>query len=90
MEKPRQRCRELGITVGVLPAGPLNAITDVSGVRVGHRTLVEGKGVRTGVTAVRPHGDSIFQQKVPAAVVVGNGFGKLVGVTQVRELGVLE
>jgi D-aminopeptidase len=90
MEKPRQRCRELGITVGVLPAGPLNAITDVPGVRVGHRTLVEGKGVRTGVTAVLPHGDSIFQQKVPAAVVVGNGFGKLVGVTQVRELGVLE
>ncbi len=90
MENQRQRCRELGITIGVLPTGPLNAITDVSGVRVGHQTLVEGEAVRTGVTAVLPHGDNIFQQKVPAAVVVGNGFGKLVGVTQVRELGLLE
>ncbi|MFP6619186.1 MAG: P1 family peptidase [Pirellulaceae bacterium] len=90
MENQRQRCRELGITIGVLPTGPLNAITDVSGVRVGHQTLVEGEAVRTGVTAVLPHGDNIFQQKVPAAVVVGNGFGKLVGVTQIRELGLLE
>jgi len=90
MKNQRQRCRELGITIGVLPPGPLNAITDVAGVRVGHRTLVEAGQVCTGVTAIVPHGDNIFQQKVPAAIVVGNGFGKLVGVTQVRELGLLE
>ena len=90
MKNQRQRCRELGITIGVLPPGPLNAITDVAGVRVGHRTLVEAGQICTGVTAILPHGDNIFQQKVPAAIVVGNGFGKLVGVTQVRELGLLE
>ena len=90
METPRQRCRELGITIGVLPPGPGNAITDVSGVRVGHQTLVDGDQIRTGVTAILPHGENVFQQKVPAAIVVGNGFGKLVGVTQVRELGLLE
>jgi D-aminopeptidase len=86
----RRRAREMGIVVGVLSPGPLNAITDVAGVRVGHRTLIEGTAVRTGVTAVVPHAGNLFQQKVPAAVVVGNGFGKLVGVTQVEELGVLE
>ncbi len=90
MKNQRQRCRELGITIGVLPPGPLNAITDVDGVRVGHRTLMKAGQVCTGVTAILPHGDNIFQQKVPAAIVVGNGFGKLVGVTQVRELGLLE
>lgn len=90
VENQRQRCDELGITIGVLPVGPLNSITDVSGVRVGHRTLVEGDQIRTGVTAILPHGENVFQQKVPAAIVVGNGFGKLVGVTQVRELGLLE
>ena len=86
----RPRAREIGLVIGVLPPGPLNAITDVEGVRVGHRTIVEGEGIRTGVTAVLPHRGNLFQEKVPAAVVVGNGFGKLVGYTQVRELGTLE
>lgn len=86
----RQRARELGITIGVLPAGSLNAITDVPGVAVGHATLIEGDDVRTGVTAVIPHPGNVFQQKVPAAVVVGNAFGKLIGSTQVEELGTLE
>ena len=87
---PRPRARELGIVIGILPHGELNAITDVPGVRVGHRTLREGEEVRTGVTAIVPHADNVFQQKVPAAIVVGNGFGKLVGATQVEELGALE
>jgi D-aminopeptidase len=87
---PRPRVREAGITVGVLPPGRLNAITDVAGVRVGHRTIVEGDSVRTGVTAVVPHDGNLFQHKVPAAIAVGNGFGKLVGVTQIQELGRLE
>jgi D-aminopeptidase len=89
----RPRARDLGIVVGVLPAGPLNAITDVAGVRVGHRTRVEGQGrdaIRTGVTAIIPHGGNLFQEKVPGAVFVGNGFGKLMGSTQVRELGEIE
>ncbi|MFQ5805508.1 MAG: P1 family peptidase [Phycisphaerae bacterium] len=86
----RPRTREIGIVVGVLPPGPLNTITDVDGVRVGHRTIVEGQAIRTGVTAILPHPGNVFQQKVPAAIVVGNGFGKLVGSTQVKELGVLE
>lgn len=86
----QQRARELGVTVGVLPPGNLNAITDVEGVKVGHTTLSEGDSIRTGVTAILPHGGNIFQQKVPAAVYVGNGFGKLAGSTQVQELGNLE
>ncbi|HUU83228.1 MAG TPA: P1 family peptidase [Phycisphaerae bacterium] len=86
----RPRAREIGIVIGVLPPGPLNAITDVPGVRVGHRTIVEGETARTGVTAILPHGGNVFQQKVPGAIVVGNGFGKLVGSTQVAELGTLE
>jgi D-aminopeptidase len=86
----RSRARALGLEIGILSPGPLNAITDVAGVRVGHRTLVQGQDVRTGVTAVLPHGDNVFQQKVPAAIVVGNGFGKLLGSTQVAELGTLE
>lgn len=86
----RPRARELGVTPGVLEPGPLNAITDVAGVRVGHVTLVEGERVRTGVTAVLPHGENLFQQKVPGAVFVGNAFGKLAGSTQVDELGTLE
>jgi D-aminopeptidase len=86
----RSRARDLGVVVGVMPIGPLNAITDVSGVRVGHSTVTEGTGVRTGVTAIVPHGGDLFRSRVPAAIVVGNGFGKLVGVTQVRELGELE
>ena len=86
----RPRAREIGIKPGILPPGPLNAITDVAGVRVGHVTLIEGESVRTGVTAVVPHGGNLFQEKVPAAIHVGNGFGKLAGSTQVEELGVIE
>ena len=70
--------------------GPLNAITDVDGVRVGHTTIVEGDAVRTGVTAILPHGGNVFQDKVPGAVFVGNAFGKLAGSTQVTELGTIE
>jgi D-aminopeptidase len=84
------RPRELGIVFGSLPTGPLNAITDVEGVRVGHTTLIRGENVRTGVTAILPHGGNLFREKVPAAIFVGNGFGKLAGYTQVRELGELE
>lgn len=86
----RPRARELGIKVGVFNPGTYNAITDVDGVRVGQVTVWEGDNVRTGVTAILPHGGNIFQDKVPGAVVVGNGFGKLVGVTQLRELGEIE
>jgi D-aminopeptidase len=86
----RPRARELGITVGILPPGPLNAITDVQGVMVGHTTLVRGDNVRTGVTAILPHAGNLFQEKVPGAVFVGNGFGKLAGSTQVNELGEIE
>jgi D-aminopeptidase len=86
----RPRAREFGLIVGVLPTGPLNAITDVAGVKVGQVTIIQGKDVRTGVTAILPHGGNIFQDKVPAALSVGNGYGKLTGVTQVRELGTLE
>jgi D-aminopeptidase len=86
----RPRARELGINVGVLPTGPLNAITDVEGVLVGHTTLIRGDNVRTGVTAILPHGGNLFREKVPAAVFVGNGFGKLAGSTQVNELGEIE
>src|SRR5687767_2232809 len=86
----RPRARDLGITVGVLPTGPLNAITDVEGVLVGHTTLVRGDNVRTGVTAILPHNGNLFREKVPGAVFVGNGFGKLAGSTQVNELGEIE
>jgi len=86
----RPRLREFGIKTGVLEPGPLNAITDVFGVRVGHITLVEGRDVRTGVTAILPHEGNIFQEKVPAAVYAANAFGKLTGSTQVDELGTLE
>lgn len=89
-ERPEERARELGIAPGVFASGPLNAITDVPGVRVGHFTLIEGDDIRTGATAILPHGGNLFQEKVPAAIVVGNGFGKLVGSTQVNELGQLE
>src|SRR5262245_49770572 len=75
----RLRARELGIVVGVLPTGTLNAITDVDGVLVGHTTLVRGDNIRTGVTAILPHGGNLFREKVPGAVFVGNGFGKLAG-----------
>jgi D-aminopeptidase len=86
----RPRLREFGIKTGVLKPGPLNAITDVPGVKVGHVTLIQGKAVRTGVTAVLPHEGNVFQEKVPAAIYVANGFGKLTGYTQVEELGNLE
>jgi D-aminopeptidase len=86
----RPRARELGIAPGVYPPGALNAISDVEGVRVGHTTLVEGDRVRTGVTAILPHGGNVFQDKVAGAVFVGNAFGKLAGSTQVAELGTIE
>ena len=86
----RPRARELGVTPGVYPPGPLNAITDVGDVRVGHTTVVEGDDVRTGVTAVLPHAGNLFQDKVAGAVYVGNAFGKLAGSTQVTELGTIE
>lgn len=76
--------------MGILPAGPLNAITDVAGVLVGHTTLLRGDNIRTGVTAVLPHARNLFREKVPGAVFVGNAFGKLAGSTQVNELGEIE
>ena len=82
--------RDFGVVVGVLPPGPHNAITDVAGVLVGQVTIARGDSINTGVTAILPHGGNVFQDKVPAAIVVGNGFGKLVGMTQVQELGELE
>ncbi len=88
--KERPRAREMGIKIGILPAGPLNAITDVAGVLVGHTTIVRADNVRTGVTAVLPHGGNLFREKVPGAIFVGNGFGKLMGSTQVNELGEIE
>src|SRR5689334_21537007 len=86
----RPRAREAGVIVGVLPTGPLNAITDVDGVLVGHTTVIRGDNIRTGVTAILPHGGNLFREKVPGAVFVGNGFGKLAGSTQVNELGEIE
>jgi len=86
----RPRARDLGIVVGVLPPGSLDAITDVAGVRVGHATVIRGDSINTGVTAILPHAGNVFREKVPAAIVVGNGFGKLAGSTQVNELGELE
>lgn len=86
----QKRLRHHGIEIGVLKPGALNAITDVPGVQVGHTTLVKGDSIRTGVTAILPHSGNIFQQKVPAAIHLGNGFGKLAGYSQVKELGNLE
>jgi D-aminopeptidase len=86
----RVRPRALGIAPGLLRPGPSNAITDVNGVRVGHATVIEGDSVRTGVTAILPHPGNLFLERVPAAVFVGNGFGKLLGTTQLSELGELE
>jgi D-aminopeptidase len=86
----RPRARDLGVAPGVFQPGTQNAITDVEGVRVGQVTIVEGDSVRTGVTAILPHGGDLFRERVPAALHVGNGFGKLLGVTQLRELGELE
>lgn len=85
-----KRMRDYGITTGVLSPGPLNAITDVEGIRVGHSTLILGDSVRTGVTAIVPHAENIFREKLPAAIYIGNGFGKLAGYSQVEELGNIE
>ena len=90
MNDLKKRARDLGVTPGVLPTGKLNSITDVVGIQVGHFTLIEGDDIRTGVTAILPHGGNIYQDKVPAGVVVGNGFGKLTGSTQIEELGEIE
>ena len=86
----RRRARALGVESGILPVGVHNAITDVAGVRVGHTTIVRGDSVRTSVTVVRPHAGDVFRKKVPAAICVGNGYGKLAGSTQVEELGNIE
>src|SRR6185436_10886908 len=86
----RPRARDIGLKIGILPTGGLNAITDVKGVSVGHTTIVRGDSVRTGVTVIAPHGGNLFQEKVAGAVFVGNGFGKLMGSTQVNELGEIE
>ena len=84
------RPREMGIKIGILEPGEKNSITDVPGVLVGHSTLIKGDSIRTGVTAILPHDGNIFQEKVPAAIFLGNGFGKLMGFSQVEELGYLE
>jgi D-aminopeptidase len=86
----RPRASELGLKIGILPSGPLDAITDVAGVEVGHTTIVRGDNIRTGITAVLPHSGNLYREKVPAAIFVGNGFGKLAGSTQVDEMGDIE
>ncbi|TJY36032.1 DmpA family aminopeptidase [Pontimicrobium aquaticum] len=90
MDAQNKRLRDYGIEIGVLKTGKLNAITDVEGVTVGHETIIEGDNVRTGVTAIIPHQGNVFQNKVPAAIYIGNGFGKLAGYSQVKELGNIE
>ncbi len=89
-QPPRPRARDAGVIIGVFQPGPINAITDVDGVRVGQTTVNAGDTIHTGVTAILPHGGNIFQERVPAALFVLNGFGKLVGVTQLQEHGELE
>src|SRR5437867_7195380 len=86
----RPRARDLGVAPGIFPPGTRNSITDVQGVAVGQVTVVEGDSVRTGVTAIFPHAGNLYRERVPAALHVGNGFGKITGVTQLRELGELE
>lgn len=86
----RPRARDIGLKVGILPTGPLNAITDVVGVKVGHKTVIQEPDIHTGVTAILPHDGNLFREKVPGAVFIGNAFGKLVGSTQVNELGEIE
>lgn len=86
----QERARAFGIQIGVIATGPKNSITDVPGLKVGHKTLIQGDSIRTGVTAILPHSGNVFQKKVPAAIYVGNGFGKLMGSTQVEELGNIE
>ena len=86
----RMRARDLGIEIGTFQTGEYNSITDVTGIKVGHATVIQGDSVRTGVTVILPHGGDLFKEKVPAAVYVTNGFGKLVGTTQIEELGTIE
>lgn len=90
MDAQNKRLRDYGIEIGVLKSGKFNTITDVEGVTVGHETIIEGDNVRTGVTAIIPHQGNIFQSKVPSAIYIGNGFGKLAGYSQVKELGNIE
>lgn len=90
METKKPRVREIGLKIGILPTGKLNSITDVDGVLVGNFTIIRGENIRTGVTAILPHNRNLFREKVPAAIFVGNGFGKLAGSTQVNELGEIE
>jgi D-aminopeptidase len=89
-QNSRPRARDIGLKIGVLSTGPLNAITDVAGVLVGQTTVIRGNDVRTGVTAILPHGGNLFREKVPGAVFIGNAFGKIAGSTQVNELGEIE
>ncbi len=86
----RPRVRDVGLEIGVLSPGPLNAITDVAGVKVGQTTIIRGDNIRTGVTAILPHGGNLYQERVPAAVFLGNAYGKLTGSTQVNEMGEIE
>ena len=86
----RPRVRDIGIQVGVLPPGQLNAITDVGGVKVGQTTIIRGENIRTGITAILPHGGNLYQERVPAAVFLGNAYGKLTGSTQINEMGEIE
>ena len=86
----RKRARDYGLETGILPTGKWNSITDVANVKVGHTTLIEGDNIRTGVTVILPHGDNLYQEKVPAAVYVANGFGKSIGLSQIEELGNIE
>src|SRR5579862_6591770 len=87
---PRPRARDIGLKVGILPTGPLNEITDVAGVKVGQKTVIQEPDIHTGVTAILPHDGNLFREKVPGAVFIGNAFGKLAGSTQVNELGEIE
>ncbi|MBN1317450.1 MAG: P1 family peptidase, partial [Anaerolineales bacterium] len=84
------RARDYNITPGILPTGVHNAITDVTGVLVGHCTIIQEPAIHTGVTAILPHGGNLYQDRVPAGLAVGNGFGKLMGATQIQELGEIE
>jgi D-aminopeptidase len=86
----RPRAADLGVKIGIFATGPLNAITDVGGIKVGHTTIISGDNIRTGVTAVLPHSGNLYREKVPAGIFVGNGFGKLTGSTQVDEMGEIE
>jgi D-aminopeptidase len=86
----RPRAADIGVKVGILPSGPINAITDVAGVEVGQTTIIRGNNVRTGVTAILPHGGNLYQERVPGGVFVGNGYGKVTGSTQVDEMGEIE